>query len=74
MVEQTFVGDKPIDQLPSQTTSKIPDEELDKLESMWDSMTQPGTGKRAGIASRDPAGKLSILVFPNRGIDGCYSS
>ncbi|GJE98071.1 hypothetical protein PsYK624_142930 [Phanerochaete sordida] len=55
MVEQTFVGNKPVDQLPSEAAQKIPDEHLDKLEASRNASEQPGANKRAGIASRDPA-------------------
>ena len=57
MVEQSFVGDKPVEQLPAEATQKIPDEQLDKMEAHRDPKDQPGANKRAGIATRDPDGE-----------------
>ena len=56
MVDQTFVGDKPVEQLPQEAKDKIPDPKLDKMEAHRDPKVQPGANRRAGIASRDPAG------------------
>ena len=61
MVEQSFVGNKPVDQLPSEATQKIPDEQLTKAEVNRDPKEQPGANKRAGIATRDPAGEQIIV-------------
>ena len=71
MVEQTFVGNKPVDQLPAEAAQKIPNEQLDKLEASRNAGEQPGANKRAGIASRDPAGELAfVLSVVRRGADG----
>lgn len=57
MVEQTFVGDKPVEQLPTEAAQKIPDDKLDKAEAQRDPSQQPGANVRAGIATRDPEGE-----------------
>ncbi|KAG2122435.1 hypothetical protein BD769DRAFT_973229 [Suillus cothurnatus] len=55
--KQHFVGDTPVDSFPSEATQKIPDDELTKKEA--ERLTkceqkEPGAGKRAGAASRNP--------------------
>ncbi|EKM50662.1 uncharacterized protein PHACADRAFT_32670 [Phanerochaete carnosa HHB-10118-sp] len=62
MVEQTFVGDKLVEQLPTEATQKIPDEQLDKMEVRRDPKEEPGANKRAGIAIRDPGGELLCVI------------
>jgi hypothetical protein len=63
MVEQTFVNDKPVEQLPEESKQKIPDPKLDKMEAQRDPSKTPGANKRAGIATRDPSGKQSIFYL-----------
>ena len=58
MVEQTFVGDKPVEQLSEQSKQKISDAELDKTKANRGPSEVPGANKRAGIATRDPQGTL----------------
>ncbi|KZT69528.1 hypothetical protein DAEQUDRAFT_726495 [Daedalea quercina L-15889] len=55
MSTQNFVGTQPVDQFPSDATSKISDSELDKREARRNPVQEPGANKRAGVASRDPA-------------------
>ncbi|EIW81629.1 hypothetical protein CONPUDRAFT_154160 [Coniophora puteana RWD-64-598 SS2] len=55
-MHQNFVGDKPVDTFPAEATEKIPDEELAKREAeRLKAGAGGGAGKRAGVASRDPA-------------------
>lgn len=54
---QHFVGDTPVDSFPSEVAQQIPDDELTKKEVKRLSkgeQKQPGAGKRAGAASRNP--------------------
>ena len=64
MSTQNFVGTKPVDQFPSDATAKIPDSELDKREAQRDAAHEPGANKRAGVASRDPAGMSKLHCCP----------
>ena len=56
-MQQNFVGDKPVDSFPAGATDKIPNDELAKREAerLAQGAQEPGAGKRAGVASRDPA-------------------
>jgi len=57
-MHQNFVGDKPVDTFPASATDKIPDEQLAKREEerlKAGGGGVAGAGKRAGVASRDPA-------------------
>jgi hypothetical protein len=63
--KQHFVGDTPVDSFPSEATQKIPDDEITKKEA--ERLTkceqkEPGAGKRAGAASRNPDGEKKILL------------
>lgn len=69
MVTQNFVGDKPVDAFPPEAIQKIPDDELTKRELERLSKgadKEPGANKRAGVATRDPAG-TSIRFQANDG-------
>lgn len=62
---QHFVGDTPVDSIPSKVTQKIPDDELAKKEAERLSKGEqkdPGAGKRAGAASRNPDGEKRFLT------------
>jgi hypothetical protein len=62
---QHFVGDTPIDSFPSEATQKIPDDELTKKEVERLSKGEqkdPGAGRRAGAASRNPDGERKFLT------------
>ncbi|TFK48823.1 hypothetical protein OE88DRAFT_1664012 [Heliocybe sulcata] len=53
-----FVGDKLVDELPSQATQKLSDDDLTKKEAqrLQGGAQEPGANKRAGAASLDPSG------------------
>lgn len=59
MSSNTFVGDKLVGELPSQATQQLSNEELTKQEAqrLKEGASEPGANKRAGVASRDPAGE-----------------
>ncbi|KAI0930960.1 hypothetical protein AcV7_005000 [Taiwanofungus camphoratus] len=58
MTSQNFVGNKPVDSFPSESVSKIDDDdELTKCEVHRDPAKEPGANRRAGVASRNPAGR-----------------
>lgn len=59
MSSTTFVGDKPVDQLSPEDTQSLSNEELTKQEAqrLKEGAKEPGMNKRAGVASRDPAGE-----------------
>lgn len=62
---QHFVGDTPVDSISSEATRKIPDDELAKKEAERLSKGEqkdPGAGKRAGAASRNPDGERRFLT------------
>lgn len=66
MVKQNFVGDKPVDSFPPEAIKKIPEEQLTKSELQRLSESKgadkvPGANKRAGVATRDPAGTSSLF-------------
>jgi hypothetical protein len=56
---QRFVGDKPVDSFPPEATRQISDEELREREAERLSKgenKEPGAGRRAGAATRNPDG------------------
>ncbi|EIM86314.1 uncharacterized protein STEHIDRAFT_157815 [Stereum hirsutum FP-91666 SS1] len=57
MSSTTFVGNKPVDEIPSQATQQLSNEELTRQEvqRLKEGASEPGANKRAGVASRDPA-------------------
>lgn len=59
MSSTTFVGNKPVDEIPSQATQQLSNEELTRQEvqRLKEGASEPGANKRAGVASRDPAGE-----------------
>lgn len=54
---QNFTGTEPVDQFPHEVAEKIDDDELTRREAQRDSALEPGANKRAGVATRDPAGE-----------------
>ena len=63
MVEQNFVGDKPVDMFSEDAVKKVDDKELTHRGVHRDIASQPGATKREGVASRDPAGKCLTKIF-----------
>lgn len=69
---QRFVGDKPVDSFPPEAISQIPDEILRKREAERLSKgehKEPGAGRRAGAATRNPSGTRIWNCLP-RGLCG----
>ena len=60
MSTQNFIGTNSVDQFTSGATARIPDSELNKHEAQRDPTQESGANKRAGVASRDPAG-MSLM-------------
>ena len=63
MTSQNFVGDKLVDDFPPQTIQKGDEGDLTKREAQRDPGVEPGANKRAGAASRNPAGGCSTPSY-----------
>lgn len=64
MSSTTFVGNKPVDEVPSQATQKLSDEELTKQEAqrLKEGASEAGANKRAGAASLNPSGNIFLSL------------
>ncbi|KAL0572873.1 hypothetical protein V5O48_009085 [Marasmius crinis-equi] len=57
MTQQTFVGNKPVDQLPNGAVQQVDVNKLEQTEKqrLSEGASEGGSATRAAVASRDPA-------------------